>query len=293
MVHGDFATLLADLIYDIGMNNGDDAAYYLRRGFRVLAIEANPVLVEQASCRFEREIAAGILSILNIGVSDRDGVFPFWICDTHPEWSSFDRAVASRNDADHHQIMIASRPFRSIIREFGSPYYLKVDIEGNDICCLRDLTASDPPRYVSFEKSKRAVESLTLLHNLGYTGFKLISQYHYLPLEYPPARETLSYASSQKLLHSRNLLLRVVRKAGAKRWLERPANQARSRHGWTFPPGSSGPFGEDLPGRWQRFDEILETFAKANSDLRAKQPSDFWNDQDFSFWADFHVKREA
>jgi putative ABC transport system substrate-binding protein len=32
------------LIYDVGMNNGDDTAYYLRRGFRVLAIEANPDL---------------------------------------------------------------------------------------------------------------------------------------------------------------------------------------------------------------------------------------------------------
>jgi hypothetical protein len=30
------------LIYDVGMNNGDDTAYYLRRGFRVVAIEPNP-----------------------------------------------------------------------------------------------------------------------------------------------------------------------------------------------------------------------------------------------------------
>ena len=30
------------LIYDVGMNNGDDTAYYLRRGFRVIAIEPNP-----------------------------------------------------------------------------------------------------------------------------------------------------------------------------------------------------------------------------------------------------------
>ena len=31
------------------MGNGDDSAYYLSRGFRVLAIEANPVAVEAAS----------------------------------------------------------------------------------------------------------------------------------------------------------------------------------------------------------------------------------------------------
>jgi hypothetical protein len=37
------------LIYDVGMNNGDDTAYYLRRGFRVLAIEANLDLVANAA----------------------------------------------------------------------------------------------------------------------------------------------------------------------------------------------------------------------------------------------------
>jgi hypothetical protein len=43
--------MLADLIYDVGMNNGDDTAYYLSRGFRVIAIEASPVMVEDASRR--------------------------------------------------------------------------------------------------------------------------------------------------------------------------------------------------------------------------------------------------
>jgi hypothetical protein len=44
------------LIYDVGMNNGDDTAYYLQRGFRVLAIEANSDLVANAATRFAREI---------------------------------------------------------------------------------------------------------------------------------------------------------------------------------------------------------------------------------------------
>ena len=33
------------LIFDIGMYDGSDTRYYLNEGFRVLAIEANPVLV--------------------------------------------------------------------------------------------------------------------------------------------------------------------------------------------------------------------------------------------------------
>lgn len=44
------------LIYDVGMNNGDDTAYYLWRGFRVVAIEATPELVATAANRFRCEM---------------------------------------------------------------------------------------------------------------------------------------------------------------------------------------------------------------------------------------------
>jgi hypothetical protein len=47
------------------MNNGDDTAYYLSRGFRTVAIEANPELVKYAKARFARKIASGRLIILN------------------------------------------------------------------------------------------------------------------------------------------------------------------------------------------------------------------------------------
>jgi hypothetical protein len=68
---------IKDLIYDIGMNNADDTAHYLSLGFRTVAIEANPELVEQAKVRFGREIASGRLIILNIGIADGRGSFRF------------------------------------------------------------------------------------------------------------------------------------------------------------------------------------------------------------------------
>jgi FkbM family methyltransferase len=97
------------LIYDVGMNNGDDTAYYLSRGFRVIAIEANPLLVEQGSQRFEREIAAGDLVILSIGVSDREGTFPFYICDADPEWSTFDVSTTREKGIDFREMTVSCR----------------------------------------------------------------------------------------------------------------------------------------------------------------------------------------
>jgi FkbM family methyltransferase len=287
--------VIENLIYDVGMNNGDDTAYYLAQGFRVIAIEADPLLVEQTSRRFERQISAGELVILNVGVSDHEGAFPFYVCDTHPEWSTFNISVAEDKAVDFHEVTVPCRRFRSILDEFGTPYYLKSDIEGNEIFCLRDLIVSDLPNYVSFEKTapQSTVECLTLLHNLGFTGFKLISQHNYLPVEYPPTLEQRRCERWQYLLKSSNFFPRVIRKAGATRWLRRQVNRARYRPGWTFPPGSSGPFGEDTPGKWQTFEEILETLAKAISSFDAGEPSVFWGDRSYSFWADFHVKRKV
>src|SRR5215467_3283732 len=77
------------LIYDVGMHNGDDTAYYLWRGFRVVAIEANPELVATAANRFRCEIEAGYLKILNVGIAAEDGELPFWVCQTDSRLSSF------------------------------------------------------------------------------------------------------------------------------------------------------------------------------------------------------------
>jgi SAM-dependent methyltransferase len=44
------------LIYDVGLFDGGDTAYYLFRGYNVVAIDANPVMVERARLRFAQEI---------------------------------------------------------------------------------------------------------------------------------------------------------------------------------------------------------------------------------------------
>ena len=216
---------------------------------------------------------------------------PFWICNANSHWSSFDPTIASRDGVDHHQINISCRRFRSILEEFGTPYYLKIDIEGNDTYCLQDLTGVDLPKYVLLERSDRAVESLNLLHNLGYTGFKLISQFNFLPLEYPPTREQKRYEMLTRLLESRMVVIRAVRARcnGLARTTDRVIP---FRDGWSFPPGTSGPFGEDLPGKWQSHAEIVETLKNADHSRDRGDRSPFWNNKDYGFWADFHAVRK-
>jgi FkbM family methyltransferase len=279
--------VISDLIYDVGMYDGDDTEYYLAKGFRVVAIEANPQMVKRATQRFKQKVATGKVVILPIGVSDPEGPLPFYISNTNPEWNTFDAAAIKEKPTDFEQVTISCRRFRSVLDQFGTPYYLKLDIEGNEIHCLKDLVRLDLPRYVSFEKTaQHSIESLILLRELGYTGFKLISQGNLLPVQYPPTFEQQRFERWRHVLTSKNLLLRVVRRAGVRRWI----NPIRYRPDWTFPLGSSGPFGEDTPGRWQTFDEIMATVTKANAAFAAREPSVFWGAEGFSFWADFHVK---
>jgi hypothetical protein len=63
---------------------------------------------------------------------------------------------------------------------------------------------------------------------------------------------------------------------GGRGWLNRQLNRSRKHADWTFPFGSSGPFGEDLPGRWLDHDELFTT-------LKHLLESPFWHD-----WVDIH-----
>ena len=94
------------LIYDVGMHNGDDTAYYLWRGFRVVAIEPNPELVATAANRFRREIEAGYLKILNVGVAAEEGELPFWVCQTDSRLSSYRITFQARYRVSNWRRMI-------------------------------------------------------------------------------------------------------------------------------------------------------------------------------------------
>jgi FkbM family methyltransferase len=285
--------MMRDLIYDVGLENGDDTAYYLHCGYRVVAIEANLAFVQQASRRFRREIETGRLQIVNVGIFDREGTLPFYISDRNPQWSTFDEATIREKTSDFRTVDVPCRRFRSILERYGVPYYLKLDIEGAEIHCLRELSAVDPPHLISFEKTQRwSRVSLELLNGLGYHGFKLISQQTFLPIQYPAADEQRHIEKWQFLLRSGRLPIRIARKALGKQ-LVAFANPLRRRGGWVFASGSSGPFGHETAGRWQSYDEMLETLDRANCEFQAGAESIHWSRNGFSFWADFHAVRDC
>lgn len=81
--------VVPDLIYDIRIHDGEDTAYYLHKGYRVVAIDADPIMVEACRERFRAEIGSGRLVRLNLGFAPRPGKLRFWLHKHNRVWSSF------------------------------------------------------------------------------------------------------------------------------------------------------------------------------------------------------------
>jgi FkbM family methyltransferase len=222
------------LIYDIGMHDGKDSAYYLREGYRVVAVDANPYFVRAAESAFRDDIASGRLTVLNVGIAESAGVAKFWICDDHSDWSSFDRAFASREGARHHPINVTLRPFRDLLDEYGLPHYCKVDIEGSDMACVDAMSSDYRPAFVSVELGFR--ESLDRLAALGYDRFKVIEQSR--------------LAAASRLFYRAKSLFPQRRIQGKIERVNYVLCGCRQDHGWHFAMGSSGPLPEKTRGRW-------------------------------------------
>jgi FkbM family methyltransferase len=96
------------LIYDVGMNNGQDSAFYMHKGYRVVAIEANPVLCERARQEFSNKIQSGQLTILNVAISEIEGELDFYVNLDNDHWSSLDPDWGTRDNTRFETIKIQS-----------------------------------------------------------------------------------------------------------------------------------------------------------------------------------------
>jgi len=251
-------TFRPNMIFDVGMNDGQDTAYYLYRGFDVVAVEANPALCATATQRFSKAVGSGALHIENVAVGMERSKLPFYVS-SKDIWSSFDHSAATKEGSTCTTIEVTCVRAADLFAKYGVPYYLKIDIEGADGYCLADLDAHCLPKYVSFECGPEATEEVWRLNSLGYKRFKLINQLW---------KEFRSDYEPESML--RQLSRRLQRKS-------RNVLHGRWYNDWLFEFGSSGPFGEHTDGRWVSARELLEIRARWE-ELNARNGGSFWFD---------------
>lgn len=159
-----------DLIYDIGAHRGEDSEFYLRKGFRVVAIVGAEALeAGQRSVRFYKN-------------------------DANPVWGTVRAEWAERNErlgALSVPIDVAAIDLADVIRTHGVPHYMKIDIEGMDRVCVRALARfRTRPDFVSLESDKTSFAAIAAevgeLHVLGFDAFQAVEQ-SAVTLQRPPS----------------------------------------------------------------------------------------------------------
>ncbi|HTU33700.1 MAG TPA: FkbM family methyltransferase [Candidatus Acidoferrum sp.] len=216
------------VIYDIGANNGDDIPYYLKKADLVVAVEANPALCRTIGDRFSREIQRDRLrveSCVLAGESESSNV-DFYLHKRRHVLGQFappDPSVAG----DYTRVTLPSKSVMEIVRFHGTPYYVKIDIEGFEEVILNELfKAGVRPPYISAESN--SIRVFALLAGLGsYTAFKLVEG----------ATVAKKYKSHKISVDDGSEI-------------------------YSFPSHSAGPFGEDIAGEWMNADDLFEVLAK-------------------------------
>ncbi len=277
------------LIYDVGANDGSDTAYYLKLGYHVLAIEANPLLAGRLHSRFGAEKAAGQLIVLNAAVTEKDIEKVEFYLSNDDSKSSLTREMAERDGITQGSVDVPGRSLGSLFEEFGVPEYCKIDIEGYDAQAIRGLAGhKGRPEYISCESSGNSIGEVNLdgellyrvldaLSAAGYRRFKLVDQDSLLVLS-----KVNHYASLHKW--SSRIWTKLERLSG--RYTIRHNNKLyQLKKGLLEGDFSSGPFGESLAGEWNDYDTTKEYLTYHFKDY-------FYHTQNkrLIFWVDLHAK---
>lgn len=234
----------AKSVFDIGMYDGSDTAYYLECGHRVVAVEANPDLVAAATQRFADAIASGRLTCVHGAISpDGEAVELNLSAQDLGSSSVYAERVADRRPMG--SISVPGLTLPQLIERHGLPDYLKVDIEGADRLCVLALTEELRPAYLSFELGDDVDELIAHLASVGYRRFKIINQVTFRELaNQGNFRDRLARRVMRGLGYDRPLL---VRRAG---------RFFRGEH-------SSGPAPWCSDGAWRPADTTRERLREA------------------------------
>jgi len=165
-------------IFDLGLHEGFDTEFYLKKGFKVIAVEASPQFLDAVKRRFASAIAAGHLVIVQKALADSPGqTIPFYVRTDKDGWSSIYQDVAERDGVASAPIRIETTTVGELVGAYGVPYFLKCDLEGADNLVLRQVGREvHKPPFVSVEAEPRGDEVIDLLAAAGYTRFQIINQ---------------------------------------------------------------------------------------------------------------------
>lgn len=146
------------LVFDIGANDGHKTAVFLNLSKKVIACDPDPQNIKILSARFRNKknvdieavaisnyIGSGILYIEYPG-SALNSINPEWkdILETQNN-GRWETSIQFSDKA----IPVITTTLDELIKKYGEPDYIKIDVEGNEINVLKGLTL--PFKFLSYE----------------------------------------------------------------------------------------------------------------------------------------------
>lgn len=134
------------LCFDIGSHLGDKAHSMILAQSKVVAVEPQKKLVKKLLKRFKNEI-----NIINKGISNQVGKEDFFISDANTlstfskDWT--EKMKASRFKIYHwkkNKNQIETTTIDELIKNYGKPCFIKLDVEGYELKALNGLSQSIP-----------------------------------------------------------------------------------------------------------------------------------------------------
>lgn len=228
-----------NLIFDVGMHKGQDTDYYLKRGYKVIAFEANPENAEFCRRKYAAKIESNQLTIVEGAIVESNYLnenhrkVKFYRNEDHSLWGSTSEDWAYRNEVmgtTNEVIEVDAIDFSRCLEKYGIPFYLKADIVGSEMICLRALrNFAQKPDYLSIRSEKvifqRLKDEFGILDELGYDRFQAV----------------------QQDIHE---------------WKTAFASADGEKINYTFQEGASGTFGKDLPPKWKTKEEVLKDYKR-------------------------------
>lgn len=162
------------LAFDLGAHVGNRVRALRSLGAQVIAVEPQPAYAGILRVLFSRD--HGVV-IVEAAIGIEAGETSLYISDRHPTVSTVSAAWRERMGRHEsfrgvswdRELQVKVETLDTLIRRFGMPDFIKIDIEGSEVAALRGL--SSPVRTLSFEyvpgARAEALACIGLLERLG------------------------------------------------------------------------------------------------------------------------------
>lgn len=167
-----------DLVFDIGANVGDYSDLFVKMGARVISVEPQPNCVNKLKERFKNKKN---VVVIPKGVSSKKCRLPFYISTRSHTTSTFSKDWKKKSRFNGRvwdkKVEVPVITLDNLIKKYGNPSFVKIDVEGYEEEVLKGLSKSVPALSIEFamecfDSTEKCIKRLMTMGN---------PQFNYIP----------------------------------------------------------------------------------------------------------------